>query len=185
MSLKHAILGFLNDHPYSGYDLKKVFDASVRHFWLADQSQIYRTLSQMTEKGWTEIEIIHQDSRPDRKQYHITATGKEEFHRWLTAPLPSEMQRSADMIQVFFAGALSDEEALAIFERAAANIRAGLAHYGQIPREIEAYSQYTNSPRDFFFWLLTLDIGVNMLQANLVFIENLIQRIRNGEIPQE
>lgn len=185
MSLEHAILGFLNDRPYSGYDLKKVFDTSVRHFWPADQSQIYRTLSRMTKKEWVEIERIRQESRPDRKQYHITATGEEEFRRWLTAPLPPEAQRSADMIQIFFASTLSDEEALAIFERAAVNIRAGLAQFAQIPREIEAYSQYTDSPREFFFWMLTLDVGVHTLQANLNFIENLIQRIHNGEIPPE
>ena len=48
MSLEFAILGFLNYHPYSGYDLKKIFDTSVSHFWPADQSQIYRTLSRLT-----------------------------------------------------------------------------------------------------------------------------------------
>lgn len=185
MSLDHAILGFLNYRPYSGYDLKKIFDTSVRHFWLADQSQIYRTLSRMNEKGWTEIEVIRQESRPDRKLYHITAAGQEELRRWLTTPLPPEAQRSADMIQVFFAGGLTDEEALEIFERAAVNMRAGLEQYAQIPREIEAYSEYTISPREFFFWMLTLDVGVHTLQSNLDFIENLVQRIRNGEIPQE
>ena len=87
------------------------------------------------------------------------------------------------MIQVFFAGTLSDEEALEIFERAAENMRAGLAHYQQIPRDMGAYSQYTDSPREFFFWLLTLDVGVYTLQSNLAFIENVIQRIRNGELP--
>lgn len=138
MSLSHAILGFLNHRPYSGYNLKKVFDASVRHFWPADQSQIYRTLSRMSQNGWTETEIIRQESRPDRKLYHITAAGREELHRWLTTPLPPEPQRSADMIQVFFAGELSDEEALEIFARAAENIRAGMAQYQQITREIEA-----------------------------------------------
>ena len=89
------------------------------------------------------------------------------------------------MIQVFFAGKLSDKEALKIFERAADNMRAGLAHYAKIPREIEAYSQFTNSPRDFFFWMLTLDVGVHTLQSNLDFIENLILRIHDGAIPQE
>ena len=138
----------------------------------------------MTKKGWTEIEVIRQESRPDRKQYEITTTGKDELHRWLTTPLPHEAQRSADMIQVFFAGKLSDDEALEIFERAVEAMRAGLAHYQQIPRNIEAYGQYTNSPRDFFFWMLTLDVGVHTLQSNLDFIENLIQRIHNGEIPQ-
>ena len=33
MSLDHAILGFLSYEPMSGYDLKKLFDQSVAHFW--------------------------------------------------------------------------------------------------------------------------------------------------------
>lgn len=185
MSLEYAILGFLNQHPYSGYDLKKIFDATVRHFWVADQSQIYRTLSRMNDKDWVEIELIPQESRPDRKEYHITQAGKDELRRWLTTPLPPEPNRSADMIQVFFAGQLSNEEALLIFERAAAQMRMGLAQYAQVPRNIEAYSDYTSSPREFYFGMLTLDVGIHTLQANLEFIEGLIERIKNGEIPAE
>jgi len=75
MSLEFAILGFLHYHPYSGYDLKKAFDASVRHFWPADQSQIYRTLGRLTEQGLAEMEVIEQTERPDRKVYHITQAG--------------------------------------------------------------------------------------------------------------
>ena len=69
MSLKHAILGFLSYQPFSGYDLKKAFDRSVRHFWPANQSQIYRTLARITDQGWAEVEIIQQTDRPDRKEY--------------------------------------------------------------------------------------------------------------------
>jgi len=185
MSLEHAILGFLNYRPYSGYDLKKIFDTSVRHFWPADQSQIYRTLSRMTEKEWMEIEIIRQESRPDRKLYHITQAGEVKLRDWLLTPLSPEENRSAEMIQIFFAAQLSDEEILGIFERTAGLMRAGLEQYAQIPRQIEAYSEYTNSPREFFFWMLTLDVGIHTLQANLEFIENLIQSIRNGAIPQK
>jgi PadR family transcriptional regulator, regulatory protein AphA len=185
MSLEHAILGFLNYRPYSGYDLKKFFDTSVRHFWPADQSQIYRTLSRMNDKGWLEIEVIRQDARPDRKVYHITPAGRDELRRWLLTPLPAEENRSADMIQVFFAAQLSDEEILGIFERAAALIRAGLEQYAQIPRNMESYSHYTTSRREFFFWMLTLDVGMHNLQSSLQFIENLIQRIRNGELPRD
>ncbi len=185
MSLEHAILGFLNYRSYSGYDLKKFFDTSVRHFWPADQSQIYRTLSRMSEKGWMEIEVIRQESRPNRKLYHITPVGREELRRWLVTPLAPEENRSADMIQIFFAAQLSDEEIIGIFERAAALMRSGLEQYALIPREIEAYSEYTHSPREFFFWMLTLDVGIHTLQSNLEFIENLIHQIRDGVLPQE
>ena len=39
MSLKHAILGFLSFKALSGYDLKKAFDNSVRHFWTANRAK--------------------------------------------------------------------------------------------------------------------------------------------------
>ena len=72
MSLEFALLGFLSYHPYTGYDLKKIFDTSIRHFWPADQSQIYRTLARLTSRGLAEMEKIPQEDRPDRKVYHIT-----------------------------------------------------------------------------------------------------------------
>ena len=185
MSLEHAILGFLNYRALSGYDLKKIFDTSVRHFWPANQSQIYRTLNRLTESGWAEMEKIEQVSRPDRKEYSITEAGRDELQKWLATPLPFEDNRSAPLIQVFFSGQRSDEEVLAMFEGVADMVRAGMAMYDAIPLQIEAYEDYIQSPREFYFWMLTLDIGKNTARANLEWLEGVIERIRNGEIPQE
>jgi len=185
MSLEHAILGFLNYRALTGYDLKKIFDTSVRHFWPADQSQIYRTLNRLAEKGLAEMETVEQTDRPDRKVYHITELGKEELQQWLRTPQPTEKPRVAALIQIFFAGQLSDEEVLAIFEKAAKEVRAGLAQYDLIPEEMEAYSEYMQSPREFAFWMLTLEAGKTSARAHLEWLESVIERIRNGEIPQE
>ena len=185
MSLDHAILGFLNYRPYSGYDLKKIFDTSVRHFWPADQSQIYRTLNRLTDKGWSKMEKIEQENRPARKEYSITDAGREELQNWLVTPLPFAESRSAPLIQVFFAGQLSDDEVLEMFERVAGYMRAGMAAYDAIPQQMEAYEQYVQSPREFFFWMLTLEIGKTTAQANLAWLENIIERIKHGEIPAE
>ena len=123
MSLKHAILGFLQYQPFSGYDLKKAFDTSVHHFWPADQSQIYRTLAQLADEGWAEVEIVPQEDRPDRKVFSITEAGRDELGRWLRTPVPHEGHRMAALIQVFFAGQLPDEEILPLFEQAADELR--------------------------------------------------------------
>ena len=183
MSLEHAILGFLNYGPHSGYDLKKVFDVSVQHFWPADQSQIYRTLSRLEDKGWAEMELIEQDDRPDRKVYHITTAGQEELRRWLITPLPSKAVRSAPLIQVFFAAQLSDEEILAIFERWAESARTILARYEQVPQESAEYEETNGTPRDSFFWMLTLEFGIKSMQAQLEWFESVIQRIRDKQHP--
>jgi len=185
MSLKHVILGFLNYGPQSGYDLKKAFDASVRHFWPADQSQIYRTLARLVDLGYTEVEVEIQDDRPDRKVYHITPGGKQELHRWLTTPLPPKALRSAELIQVFFAGNLSNEEALAIFEREAEKMRQILEQYQQVSeaRESQHYKDAIHSEREVFSWGLTLENGLWSARSDLAWVESVIERIKNDQIP--
>lgn len=184
MSLEFAILGFLNYHPYTGYDLKKIFDTSIRHFWPADQSQIYRTLSRLTEQGFAEMEKVPQSDRPDRKVYHITDSGRTEMLRWLAGPVPTGEPRSAPLIQVFFAGQLSDQEILNKFEGFAAILRAILAQYDHVPEQLEPYQQEITSPREHFFWLLTLDNGIRNMRANLEWAESVIEQIKAGKIPQ-
>jgi PadR family transcriptional regulator AphA len=183
MSLEHAILGFLNYRPFSGYGLKKAFDRSVNHFWPADQSQIYRTLGRLEEQGWAEVEVVPQENRPSRKVYHITEAGRSELREWLTTPLPAKETRYPWLIQVFFAGQLSDEEILAMFEREAEQARETLARYDQVPQESAAYVKDIGSPREVFFWMLTLESGIKTTQALLEWLESVIQRIKDQRHP--
>lgn len=183
MSLEHAILGFLQYKPMSGYDLKKIFDTSVQHFWPADQSQIYRTLNRLADRNWVENEIVPQEDRPDRKLYYITQAGKEELTQWLATPQPREDHRSAALIQVFFAAQLDDEHVLEIFERRANMIRQGLAHFDAIPEQALRYAEDVNSAREVYFWMLTLDAGVTAARAQLAWLERVIDDIRSGAVP--
>jgi DNA-binding PadR family transcriptional regulator len=183
MSLDYAILGFLNYHPSSGYDLKRVFDSSVRHFWPADQGQIYRTLARLTEKGWVEMERVEQEDRPDRKVYQITEAGRAGLIGWLSGPPLYREPRNEVLIQVFFSGQLSDEAVLARFEEHAAQLRAVLARYSDVPGELEPFQQEIDSPRERFFWLLTLENGIASMHANLAWAESVIERIRGGQLP--
>ena len=185
MSLQHAILGFLNYKSFSGYDLKKVFDTSIRHFWPADQSQIYRTLARLAERGWAEVEFVEQEDRPDRKVYHITDAGRGELRHWLVTPLPPKDERHASLIQVFFAGQLSDDEILAMFEREAQHLREMLERYNQVPGQSAQYAETINSSREVFFWMLTLENGIAMTQASLEWVESVIERIKNRQHPDK
>jgi DNA-binding PadR family transcriptional regulator len=60
-------LGLLNYKSMNGYDLKRVFDKSINHIWMANLSQIYRELQAL--KNWS---MFHQKSwnkmiDPDKK----------------------------------------------------------------------------------------------------------------------
>jgi len=92
--------------------------------------------------------------------------------------------RSAPLVQVFFAAKLSDEEILAKFEGFAAIMRVMLAQYETVPGKIGPYQQEIDSPRNHFFWMLTLENGIRTMQANLEWAESVIERIKSGQVPK-
>ena len=177
MSLKHAILGFLSFKPFSGYDLKKAFDKSVRHFWPANQSQIYRTLSQMTDEGLIEKEVIEREERLDMKIYSITEAGRSELHDWLAAPLSEKETREPFLIQVFFGGKLSDEELLNLLQHEKKNAEESLLTYAAVYQASTTQSNSINDPRAVFLSMLTLEYGIKSNRALLEWLHSAIERI--------
>ena len=47
-----AILGLIALEPCSGYDVKRIVDRSIRHFWAASYGQIYPELRRLEKAGW-------------------------------------------------------------------------------------------------------------------------------------
>jgi DNA-binding PadR family transcriptional regulator len=155
----------------------------VQHFWPADQSQIYRTLTQLEKDGWVEMEIVVQEDRPNRKVFSITPVGRDELYQWLVNPVPHHDHRSAELIQVFFAGQLQDEEILQIFERTRQKCEGILAAYGQVPEKILPYEEEVDNPREKFFWHLTLELGFMSMRTQLEWIDSVIERLQNQQVP--
>ena len=122
MSLRHAILGFLSVKPMSGYDLRKHMDASVQHFWPADQAQIYRTLTGLVADNLVEVQEVAGDTR-QRRLHHATTAGLHELDHWLRRIHPAETSREPFLIKMFFASRIGadDTKALLLARRAEAN----------------------------------------------------------------
>ncbi len=180
MSLKHAILGFLSFKPFSGYDLKKAFDHSVRHFWPANQSQIYRTLTQMTEEGLIEKEVIEREERLDMKIYSISEAGRAELHQWLATPLPARDTREPFLIQVFFGSKLNDEELLQLLHHEKQAAEETLLVYSAVYQASNAQAANPAEARAFYLSMLTLDYGVKSNQVLIEWLNAAIERIKTG-----
>jgi DNA-binding PadR family transcriptional regulator len=180
MSLKHAILGFLSFKPLSGYDLKKAFDQSVQHFWPANQSQIYRTLADLKDEGLVEQEVIEREERLDMKVYHITATGREELHRWLSTPLQPADFREPFLIQVYFGGRLSDDEFIRLLQHEIRTIEERLDIYNSIYKKYQEKLKTHEDPRSLFLSVTTLEYGILSNQAALEWLKSVVERVKPG-----
>ena len=186
MSLKHAILGFLSNHQMTGYDLKKNFDQSIQFFWPANQSQIYRTLTEMYENGLVHQEVVERDDRLDMKIYHITDTGREELQRWLSTPLMYQSYREAFLIQIYFGSKLNDQDVLPIIRHMISDLESSQKQLTMIYKMYQSKIDQMESPRSLFYSLLTLEYGIASNQAALNWLNSTHQRLEAGDYaPQD
>ena len=168
----------------SGYDLKKYFDESVRHFWPATGSQIYRSLGRMVGEGWVRMQLVEQADRPDCKVYHLTDDGQVELHRWLTTPLDLPATRYQWLIQFFFAHQLSDKGILALFEAHAAKLCQRLSAFQRdVPPVIGQRTAEVQSARAGRLLQFTHEFGIAQHQWQLEWIEDAIRALQ--DLPAE
>lgn len=117
MALAHTILMLLAEQAHSGYDLSKEFNECVGHYWQATPQQIYRELAKLEKRDWIEAETITQESRPNKKLYSITATGKLKLVEWLVQPADPMSVREDLMVKVRGSHLVNPEVMLQELER--------------------------------------------------------------------
>ncbi len=104
-SSEFALLGLLYERPTHGYDLHKLITDpdGIGLIWGIKMSNLYAQLDKLENKHLISGELQPGDSRPARKQYHITQDGKRLFEAWLTTEVkhPREF-RHEFMLHYYF-----------------------------------------------------------------------------------
>ncbi|MBZ2175649.1 PadR family transcriptional regulator [Schnuerera sp. xch1] len=94
MSINYAILGILSYKSMTGYDIKKVIQNSTFMYWSGNNNQIYKSLTELLNKGLVTNVVKHQESSPTKKIYTITNEGLATLKEWVLSPSePNEIKK--------------------------------------------------------------------------------------------
>jgi DNA-binding PadR family transcriptional regulator len=99
MSLPHALLTALLEHPCSGSELARRFDRSMGYFWPATHQQIYRELGRLEQAGWVES-LPPQNGRGRKRVYRVLPAGRKELARWTGESQESKPPREQLMVRL-------------------------------------------------------------------------------------
>jgi DNA-binding PadR family transcriptional regulator len=121
-----AVLGVIALRPRSGYDIKRVVDRSIRHFWAASYGQIYPELTRLEAAGWIAGENAARGAR-SRRVFTITAQGTEALRGWLVGFETRIELRDESLLRLFFADAAPMELGLGLLAARRAGYEAMLA----------------------------------------------------------
>lgn len=109
-ALKYAILGLLYQKPRSGYEMKLEFESTLNEFWNAKHSQIYPELKKLAADGLVEYQVEIVGTVLEKKEYSLTAKGREEFLQWMNRDLElPPTPKSEFLLQTFFSSCLPEQ----------------------------------------------------------------------------
>jgi len=182
-SLDLALLGLIAEVPgVSGYDIMKIFDLSMTHYWHAHQTQIYPTLDRMEEAGLIKRRNVVQRNRPNKRLYTITPSGERLLIEWLESPFEGINLKHPPLLRCRFLGHLGADGAIAVLKEEQRSWAIHLKRYREIERD---YFADGKGYRDVnaMFSRFTLKRGIDWMQENIKWCEWAIGEIdRNREL---
>ncbi len=174
MSLPHALLTALTEHPGSGSELAGRFDRSIGHFWQATHQQIYRELARLEAAGWIEALPV-EGARGRKRRYRVLPAGQDELQRWVAERQDVMPIRDELMVRLRAEAVVGPTDLIETLEQLAAQHRQKLATYQAIdardfPQPPDAKGQKLQH--------LVLKAGLAYESQRLAFCEEAIAILR-------
>ncbi len=138
MDVKTLCLGLLTVKEACGYDLKKTFESSFKHFFPAGYGSIYPALADLAESGLVNCREIPQVGKPDRKVYRITEAGEKAFIQALNRTDPQHKLRSEFLAMIYFADRIDEERLSDLLDDRVEKLR-------ETVKQIETLGELTNA----------------------------------------
>ena len=188
-----AILGLLSWQPMSGYDIKKLIEMGLQHFWNESYGQLYPTLNQLVTEGLATRKEGVGTGRRSRHVYSITPKGRRVFADWLMEPTVSVPVRNEFLLKFFLTGRQDASESSRLIEEYQIQEQARLEAFTmseQVLRKAlrqntypEELADLTGPPEDdsnqLLVFLLSLTHGIRLTEARLAWCGEALRSLRS------
>jgi DNA-binding PadR family transcriptional regulator len=165
-----AVLGLLGREPMSGYDLVRLVEDSIAHFWTINKSHVYKELARLEELGYITGTSVHQERLPDKRIYKQTAAGRKALADWLNSPgHEPDRFRSGFLVKLFFGDEMTPKGRREMF----ADYRERAESYRQ---HLAAIVESLSADRDEFIRATAL-LGLREVEACLSWVDEVSKEL--------
>lgn len=172
-----ALLGVLSLGPQSGYEIKKLIEESLAHFWQEGYGQIYPNLKKLVDSGFATVQTERQDGKPDKKIYTITAEGESTLKGWLKTPIQAlPKEKHEILLKLFFGRNVSVNDNLEHVKLHQGRMRELLSIYKRVE---ESLQKNRSEEPDTVYHLITVRSGILTAEASLEWCKETIETLNN------
>ncbi|MGO8694401.1 MAG: PadR family transcriptional regulator [Rectinemataceae bacterium] len=177
---RFALLGLLNFGPASGYEIKKICDHSIAHFWNENYGHIYPMLKELADEGLVTPHNETQTGHPPRTVYKITAAGKGKLREWVEQPVARTPPRVEILLKFVFSDNIPRSKTIALLEGEIHSARETAATFAAVEEELKSHADDpagANAP----LWLASVDYGKRYIRMHIKWCEDQIRSLRETE----
>jgi DNA-binding PadR family transcriptional regulator len=179
-TLMHGLLGLIAEQPeISGYDIMKMFDLQMAHYWHALPGQIYPTLDEMLQVGLITSRDVIQSGRPNKRLFKITPAGERTLVSWLESPFEPMRIKYPSLLRSRFLGNLGADGARAMLEEERFGWENNLRLYRELERKYFSGAAAARNVNAMFSWF-TLKRGIIWMEESIRWCDWAIAEIENN-----
>jgi DNA-binding PadR family transcriptional regulator len=165
----------------TGYDLKKLSERSLAHFWHESYGNLYPRLAELQKDALVTARKERRDRAPEAIVYRITPRGRKELAAWLREPADAERIRSEMVLKVFFGGQAPVQATIEQVSADRARQQAVQGTYAAIEAGLRAQ---LNKSADAPFWLMTLRRGQMLTEARLRWCDETLATLAHMQVAE-
>lgn len=171
---KFAIVGLLSRGPASGYDLRKLIEERISHFWSESFGQIYPILKQLTVERLARRKVERQIGKPDRQVYSLTDRGEAALDEWLRKPAEFQVARNETMLKLFLGSQVEVDVSIEHVNRYRDHQLQLLDEYTEIERIL---SEEEGGTGDLPFQLMTVSHAKQQCRAAIRWADEALRQL--------
>lgn len=181
---EYVLLGLLADGPKSGYEMKKIIEVSISHFWQESFGQIYPALSRLAKEKLVRKKKVEQINKPDKDLYSLTPAGKKHFLVWLSLPAERRPERNELLLKLFFGGLASPQDSVRMVERYCQESKEAARFFRNIEKAVKEEdcagdAEGGGAPENSTYSMLTLMYGIMLHEMQARWAEKAIEVLQN------
>lgn len=173
---KYAVLGLLTIEPLTGYDISKIIENKLSHFWAESNGQIYPTLNTLVKEKMINLLSNNSTSKKITKKYEITPKGFLELQKWLSDEKDEKITyRNESLLKLFFGKNNSKELCINRLKEKKQQFLEKLLAINSIYEELK---KEASSPH-FPYWEIIIKNGIYSLKADLKWCSEAIKKLQS------
>ncbi len=179
--MDNIILGLLLLCSRTVYQLRERIDKGLNLMYSSSMGSIQAAIKKLLNCGYIDYAETVENGKY-KKVYRITESGKRYFLEWVNTPIEQQGLRCPELVKIYFMGFSDKENREASVQNYLSFLKERYCALEMICEEAKDVEVPENNKEIFYYQLVSAFYGKDLYKFNIDWFENLLSKMRNGEI---